>query len=207
MILMVGCSVDGCSKPHKSRGWCNAHYLRWLKHGDPLGGGTSHGEPERYFREVVMAYEGDECISWPYATSTNGYGLIWLNDRVRSVSVLVCEKVHGSQPTPEHEAAHSCGKGMNACVTKGHLSWKTPIENAADKVIHGTVAIGELNGQAKITEDEAREILTLKGSATQREIATLFGITRSNVGSIHRRESWGWLGPMTSNHSDKTQAE
>ena len=30
------CSIDGCSKPEKSRGWCGAHYARWRRNGDPL---------------------------------------------------------------------------------------------------------------------------------------------------------------------------
>lgn len=33
------CSVDGCQKPHDSRGWCCAHYGRWKRHGDPMAGG------------------------------------------------------------------------------------------------------------------------------------------------------------------------
>ena len=33
------CTVDGCGRPHRSRGWCAAHYARWVKHGDPLVGG------------------------------------------------------------------------------------------------------------------------------------------------------------------------
>jgi len=32
------CSVDGCEKPVRHRSWCKAHYTRWWKHGDPLGG-------------------------------------------------------------------------------------------------------------------------------------------------------------------------
>jgi hypothetical protein len=28
------CSVDMCNEPVESRGWCNAHYLRWRKTGD-----------------------------------------------------------------------------------------------------------------------------------------------------------------------------
>lgn len=30
------CSIDGCGKIVRSRGWCNAHYIRWRIHGDPL---------------------------------------------------------------------------------------------------------------------------------------------------------------------------
>lgn len=31
------CAVDGCDKPAVNRhGWCNAHYLRWRRYGDPL---------------------------------------------------------------------------------------------------------------------------------------------------------------------------
>lgn len=29
------CSVPGCGRPAKARGWCHRCYKRWLKHGDP----------------------------------------------------------------------------------------------------------------------------------------------------------------------------
>jgi hypothetical protein len=32
------CSVDGCGRPFYARGWCSMHYLRWYRHGHPLGG-------------------------------------------------------------------------------------------------------------------------------------------------------------------------
>lgn len=30
------CSVPECDRPHLARGWCNVHWKRWKKHGDPL---------------------------------------------------------------------------------------------------------------------------------------------------------------------------
>lgn len=130
------CSIDDCSKPIVNiRGWCSAHYQRWRAHGDPLKGRTADGEPKRYLHEVVLAYEGDECMPWPYGRYASGYGRI----RGSIVSRLVCEAVNGPPPTPKHEAAHSCGKGHEGCVTKGHLSWKTHAENMADTIAHGTM--------------------------------------------------------------------
>lgn len=31
---MKTCSVDGCERPHKARGWCLAHWKRWYRNGD-----------------------------------------------------------------------------------------------------------------------------------------------------------------------------
>ena len=30
-----GCKVPGCERDHACKGYCNLHYLRWRKHGDP----------------------------------------------------------------------------------------------------------------------------------------------------------------------------
>lgn len=32
---MAECSIAGCARPRKSRGWCTTHYERWRVHGDP----------------------------------------------------------------------------------------------------------------------------------------------------------------------------
>lgn len=29
------CSIDGCSRPHVAKGYCNPHYIRWKASGDP----------------------------------------------------------------------------------------------------------------------------------------------------------------------------
>lgn len=34
------CSIPGCGKPSRARGWCSAHWWRWRHHGDPLANAT-----------------------------------------------------------------------------------------------------------------------------------------------------------------------
>lgn len=36
MSAKTMCSIDGCEKPSRSRGWCEMHYSRWKTHGDEL---------------------------------------------------------------------------------------------------------------------------------------------------------------------------
>lgn len=184
------CSIDGCSRPHFGRGWCSAHWKRWVRHGDPLGGGTGMGEAERHFREVVLTYDGDECLIWPYANCGDGRGVVWYEERVRIVSRVVCEIVNGPAPSPDHHAAHSCGRGNDGCVAARHLSWKSPKENNADKIEHGTAPRGENNHFAKLSEDQVRDIWRMKGAATQQQIADQFGVSRALVSCIHRGKIW-----------------
>ena len=87
----------------------------------------------------------------------------------------------------------SCGKGHEACVNPRHLYWGTPIENAADRVRHGTHLKGEDCASAKLTVDQVREIRRLSLSLPQREVADRFGISKQRVSKIVRREQWGWL--------------
>lgn len=189
------CKIDGCGKPSRKRGWCIAHYQRWYLHGNPKRGGplrTSPGEPDRYFNETVMPYEGDECLFWPYARS-DGYPTLSRDGENRYVHRLVCEEANGPPPTPRHQAAHSCGNGHLACVTKRHLSWKTHIDNEADKIGHGTVARGERQGGSKLSEADVLEILALRGTMPQREVARMFGVSKMNISLIQRRKIWAWL--------------
>lgn len=185
------CSIPDCGKKHYAKGVCHAHYQRRNKYGDPLGGGTSRGEPIRFIRDIALQTKGFECLAWPFYTTKDGYGRAFLDGRATLVHRYICGQVNGSPPEPEYEAAHSCGNRI--CVNPHHLSWKTHAGNMADRFLHGTHNRGSRNGISKLTESQAREILALKGTASHREIGLLFGVSRSAVWNIHSGRLWGWL--------------
>lgn len=186
------CGIEGCGKRRHSRGWCRAHYTRWQRHGDPLAGGTPDGAPLAFLLNT-LAIETDDCIAWPFNRNSAGYGAVWIDGKKRPVHRVVCARAHGEPPTPEHEAAHSCGNGHLGCINRKHLCWKTAVENAADKLTHGTDGRGEKNTSAKLTESDVLEIRRLRGIETQRSVAAMFGVGRTTVGMIQCRRNWGWL--------------
>lgn len=183
------CSVDGCNKPVYGKGLCNAHRLRQRRHGDPLAGRTPTGTPQQFYDEIVLSYEGDECLTWPFARFSRGYG----NMHGLYVHRLICEAVHGAPPTKDHQAAHSCGKGHEGCVAKRHLSWKTRKENSNDMIAHGTLLKGEKQPMAKLTEQNVRDIRALRGTMSARLIGIRFCVCGGAVHDILSGRNWGWL--------------
>lgn len=194
----ISCSVDGCKgnahrSAHGRKGFCSPHYQRLSRYGDPLGGGTLEGEPLRFANEVAAVHQGKDCLTWPYSRNTDGYGHLKVDGRLYGAHRYVCEKANGPAPSNDHEAAHNCGNGRDGCVAAGHLEWKTRAENQADRQAHGTHNRGGRNGQAKLTEDQAREILSMKGVEPRWLIAKRFGVSKTAVANIHRGIKWGWL--------------
>lgn len=186
------CLIENCDKPHHSRGYCRAHSHRLRRHGDPLGGDIPRGYARRFLEDVVLTDArgpDDPCLIWPYGNDSHGYARI----DGQGVPRLACEAEHGPAPSPRHQAAHGCGKGHLACVTKGHLRWATRPENEADRLIHGTSNRGSQHGMAKLTEADVVQIRNLCGHRFQREIAEQFGIDQSTVSDIRRRKLWAWL--------------
>jgi hypothetical protein len=183
------CSIPDCGNPKKTRGLCRAHYARWLKYGDakPSQKIRPPGGHAMAFIEEALKYDGDECILWPYGTK-NGYAKIGGDSGL--AHRLVCKRAHGDPPTKEHDACHSCGNGQLGCVTKKHLRWGTHQENMADMLIHGTIPRGTERPNAKLNDENIREIRKIGSTMSQREIADKFGISQGIVSEILTGKRW-----------------
>lgn len=197
------CSVDGCDKKAKARGWCSAHHEQWRKHGRIIvvKGHASPGEPQKFIEDVALKFTADECLIWPFGRISTGYGICGQKLAHR----IVCERVNGPPPSNIHEAAHSCGKGHLGCCNPKHLRWATPIENANDRYIHGTQHRGERTHGSVLTESDVLKIYELKGK-NQTEIARMFGVSSSAISAIQNGRNWGWLTSANDNRKESKAA-
>ena len=188
---MRRCSVQGCTNPYKTRGYCNTHYLRMYTRGTTDAGNTTPGDALAYLFDTVLKHRGkNKCLIWPYARSEKGYAIIGYDGRTQHVHRVVCTKVYGKPPTKKHESCHACGKGKQGCVNQHHLYWGTPKQNGADRVRHGTARgpKGTANASAKLNDDKVRKILRMKGSSAS--IASKFGVSPSAIDFIRQGRTW-----------------
>ncbi len=192
MATSVLCSIPDCGKKRYAHGLCENHYGRLRRHGDPLGGRTSPGKTLAWLYEH-QGYDADSCLIWPFADDGKGYGVTNVDGKQQYAHRIMCALVNGEAPTPDHEVAHSCGRGNLGCVSPKHLRWATRSENHSDKITHGTHSRGERCPTVKITEEDARQILALKGKMMQKDIAAKFGVSLGHVSNIHLGKRWAWL--------------
>lgn len=182
------CSIEGCEKPIRCKGLCKAHHLRQWRHGSPMLGGPSRGHARKFLLSHID-HESDECLIWPFCRNKTGYGEItWTKHDTKLVHRIMCRLAHGSPPTKNHEAAHSCGKGHMGCFNPRHLSWKTGLDNCRDKALHGTQQWGDQIHFAKLTLEQAKRIK--HGSENGRKLAFEMGVRPETIYNIRSGRTW-----------------
>lgn len=132
-----GCKIKGCNNKHEAFGYCNIHFTRFRRHGDPLKTRWApHGEPAKFIEKAV-SYRGNKCLFWPYYCDQHGHAkMAGKNRKPIRVARIVCEATNG-KPPKKHGALHSCNNGHLGCITPKHLYWGTQADNVKDMLNAG----------------------------------------------------------------------
>jgi hypothetical protein len=123
----------------------------------------------------------DYCLIIPFGRSRDGYVSFMHEGEIVKMHRHICFLVHGEPPTPEHHAAHSCGRGADGCGNPHHLRWKTPSENFKE---------GQKHPRRKLTPEQVVEIRTLKDLERVQDTAERFGVTECNIRKIQAGKLW-----------------
>lgn len=102
------------------------------------------------------------------------------------VAALVLAAFVGPRPSPHHQAAHNDGdKSRNVLC---NLRWALPVDNHADKRLHGTLPQGSKHYLAKLSEARVAEMRS--SSETHVHFARKFGVSASLIGQVRRGVGW-----------------
>jgi len=202
------CAVDGCERPPDSRGWCQMHYDRWRKHGDPLSVKVIVGNDRLRIESQIDRTGGpDACHPWTGHQTPQGYGgLVKSAGRTVAAHVAAWELENGPEPAGaelDHECHNrairdgSCLPGICAhrlCCNLDHLVLR------ANKREHAAATPGVAKRRrgkiGKLTEAQVREMRELLKTAKglqMDEIARRYGVGLTQAYRIKRGDSWGWL--------------
>lgn len=132
------CSVEGCDRPAVTRGFCNNHYRRFRKYGDPLAGKpTPLAFPENLLARMEPQPNG--CIHYTGALDKDGYGQLKIRGKQVKAHRAAYEHFVGPIPdglTLDHECHNrdeACAGGPTClhrrCVNWEHLRPATRGEN------------------------------------------------------------------------------
>lgn len=163
------CSVGTCAGVPVGHGYCNAHYLRFKKHGTPGDERTGPAFAQRSVsravrdsnhKEVLALLESkcrvgaDGCWVWTGANA-NGYGRVGTGTNGKSdFTHRVAMAAHmgvdlaAIEPNPVH---HKCAN--NACCNPEHLQLVTSQDNLAEMMQRQTYL-----KRIKALEDALREL-------------------------------------------------
>ncbi len=130
------CAVDGCDGTYLTRGWCRPHYMRWYRHGDPLGWTRPVAQdPKVRFQKFVSIGQAPlhrpalgACHLWTGVLNGDGYGFFRprKNERGWQAHRWAFTQAGGVIPT-DYVLDHLCR--VRACVNPLHLEPVTNAEN------------------------------------------------------------------------------
>ena len=184
------CKIEGCGKPSKHLGWCGPHYKRWHRHGDPLGGASSHhATPAEAFAARTVKDIVTGCLMWTGAHDGKSYGHLRIGGKLVKAHRYAWSVVNGEIPEGGL-ILHRCDNPP--CVNADHLFLGNHTDNVNDMDAKGRRVNNQPKGSAchaaKLTADAV--IAIRADTRRQADIAAAFGISQAVVSKIKLNQSW-----------------
>lgn len=127
---MRTCTVTECGRRHQSRGYCDLHYRRLMRTGDPLGL-RRVADPVARFHESYAVDETTGCWLWTSYRAKNGYAQISVAGRL-TLAHRFSYELHVGPIADGLQLDHVYERGCRHkhCVRPDHLEPVTHQENA-----------------------------------------------------------------------------
>lgn len=174
---------------------------------------------ERFYNKVQLPDSPDGCWIWAAGTTSAGYGRFSFNKREGLAHRFSYQYFIGAIPEGMY-ICHRCDNP--SCVNPAHLFAATQKDNLADMVRKGRACFGDRNGsrihpervrrgdnhpfklhpekiqrgeahsQAKLTENQVREIRQrfVAGGVNYPQLAHEYGVNKATISDIVNRRYW-----------------
>lgn len=142
----------------------------------------------RKIEENSLRIPESGCWIWMSTMHPGGYGRVCSGKKPFFAHRVSYELKHGEIPKGMM-ALHHCD--VRCCVNPDHIFVGTQQDNMTDKVRKNRQARGSNHGNAKLTEDQAREIKF--SSETSIKLASKFGYSASMIRAIKNGIWWKHL--------------
>jgi hypothetical protein len=185
------CEFEGCESKAAARRYCRKHYEYHRRRGS-FGAlrthrrGEGNSEVERFWSRVAITSNPDKCWEWQ-GGRIEGYGTVDIQKKTWRTHRYVWFLMTGN--ISDLEILHSCDNPP--CCNPAHLREGTQQDNMTDKQSKNRQARGSVNGNAKLTETQVREIkIALAKKEVRRTIAARYAVTPTTITGIAKERTW-----------------
>jgi len=180
------CKLEGCGTSHYGHGYCEKHYGRNKRCGDPtVTLIRERGSDLKTFLLSNREISKNGCWNYLGVLHATGYAVITINKKQEGVHRVSWKLFKGEIPGGLW-VLHKCDN--RKCFNPEHLFLGTQKDNMTDMVNKRRSAFGVKNSHAKLDGKKVKEIRNSEKSA--RELARVYGVGQITIRRVVRRKTW-----------------